>query len=243
MKNILLTVLLVIISMSSFGQESTMTPVNNSFDSEFIKNESYEMTWFVQQDTSKIEIGKIKTEIKKVKNNVLIITAVEMKHTQTKWVDSTIATINSLKPIYHSSYNQQRDMVLNFDEKVTGYYFDKKTNIKSEISETTSGSYFDSNIYPQLIRWLPLKKGYQKTISIFDYNPSAKTGKLKAFIKNVEKGKMPENRNKTVWIVNVTDDISGNKAMSTYYIDANTRQVIRHEVDMQGRKMIMELTN
>ncbi|WP_024769518.1 DUF3108 domain-containing protein [Aquimarina macrocephali] len=241
MKNILLVVLLVFISLSSFAQDSTITPVNNSFDSKLIKNENYEMTWFMEIDTSKIEIGKIKTEIKRIKNNVLIITSVKMNQAQTKWVDTTLAHINNLKPIYHSSYNQQRDMVLNFDKKVTGYYFDKKTNTKSEIAETTSGSYFDSNIYPQLIRWLPLNNEYHKTISIFDYNPSAKTGVIKAFIKNVKKGKLPGNGDRGVWIVKVTDDISDNKAIMTFYIDINNRQIIRQEVDMQGRKMIMEL--
>lgn len=241
MKNTLITVLLVFISLISLGQESTITPLNNSFDSKFIKNENYEMSWFMEMDTTKIEIGKIKTEIKRIKNNVLIITSIKMNQVQTKWIDSTLARKSDLKPIYHSSFNQQRDMVLNFDKKVTGYYFDKKTNTKSEISETTSGSYFDSNMYPQLIRWLPLHNGFQKTISIFDYNPSAKTGVIKAFIKNVEKGKTPENDKKDVWIVSVTDDISDNKANMTFYIDSNTRQIIRQEIDMQGRKMIMKL--
>lgn len=241
MKNILLTALSILISLSSFAQDSTITPLNNSFDSELIKNENYEMTWFMEIDTSKIEIGKIKTEIKKIKNNVLIITSVKLNQVQTKWVDTTLANINNLKPIYHSSYNQQRDMVLNFDKKVTGYYFDKRTNSKNKITETTTGSYFDSNMYPQLIRWLPLNNGYQKTISIFDYSPNAKTGVIKAFIRNVEKGKI--SGNKDVWIVKATDDISDNKAISTYYIDINTRQIIRQEVDMQGRKMIMELIN
>jgi hypothetical protein len=243
MKNILLTVFSVIVSLNSFAQDSTITPLNNSFDPELIKNENYEMTWSMEIDTSKIEIGKIRTEIKKIKNNVLIITSVKLNQAQTKWIDTTLAEINNLKPIYHSSYNQQRDMVLNFNKKVTGYYFDKRTNTKSVIAESTSGSYFDSNIYPQLIRWLPLNNDYHKTISIFDYNPSAKTGVIKAFIKNVEKGKVPGTRDKDVWVVKVTDEISDNKVIMTFYIDINNRQIIRQEVDMQGRKMIMELIN
>jgi len=241
MKTILFAILSLSISLNSLAQDSTITPLNNSFDSKLIKNESYDMTWFIEKDTAKIEIGKINTEIKKIKNNVLIITTVIMNQAQTKWVDTTIAKINNLKPIYHSSFNQQRDMVLNFDEKVTGYYFDKKTNTKNKIYETTTDSYFDSNIYPQLIRWLPLNNGYQKTISIFDYNPNAKTGVIKAFVKNVEKSKMSGNRD--VWVVTVTDDISDNKAISTYYIDIKTRQLIRQEIDIQGRKMVIELSN
>jgi hypothetical protein len=243
MKNILLTVLLVFISLGSFAQDSTITPLNSSFDSDLIKNENYEMSWSMEMDTTKIEIGKIRTEIKRIKNNVLIVTTVKMNQAQTKWVDTTIARINTLKPIYHSSYNQQRDIVLNFDKRVLGYYFDKKTNTISEIAETTSGSFFDSNIYPQLIRWLPLNEGCHGTISIFDYNPSAKTGEIKAFIKNVEKGKMPRTSDRDAWIVKVTDDITDNKAISIYYINSDTRQIIRQELDMQGRKMVMELIN
>jgi len=244
MKNILLTVFLAFISLSLFAQDATtVTPLNNSFDSKLIKNENYEMNWFMEVDCSKIEIGKIKTEIKKGENNVLIVTTVKMNQAQTKWVDTTIASINTLKPIYHSSYNQQRDMVLNFTKKVIGHYFDKKTNTKRKIYETTSGSYFDSNIYPQLIRWLPLNNKYHKTISIFDYNPTAKTGVIKASIKNVEKAKMHGNSDRDIWIVTVTDDISDNKIIMTYYIDSNTRQIIRQEIDMAGRKMVMELIN
>lgn len=243
MKYILLTVLSISFSLSSLSQVSTITPLNNSFDSELIKNENYEMTWFMEIDTAKIEIGKINTVIKRINNNVLIVTSVNINQAQTKWVDSTLARISDLKPIYHSSYNQQRDMVLNFDENVTGYYFDKRTNTKNEISETTSGSYFDSNVYQQLIRWLPLNNEYHKAISIFDYNPSAKTGVIKAFIKRVKKGTVPGNEGRDVWIVKMTDDISDNKAIMTFYIDSNTRQIIRQEVDMQGRKMIMELIN
>ena len=241
MKNIQLTIFTVFISLISIAQDSTITPLNNSFDSDLIKNENYEMSWSMEMDTTKIEIGKIRTGIKRIKNNVLIVTTVKMNQAQTKWVDTTIARISDLKPIYHSSYNQQRDMVLNFDESVTGYYFDKKTNTKREIAESTSGSFFDSNIYPQLMRWLPLNKGYHVTISIFDYNPSAKTGVIKAFIKNVEKGKMPGNSVRDVWMVKVTDDITENKAISTYYIDSDTRRIIRQEYDVQGRKMVMEL--
>jgi hypothetical protein len=243
MKNFLLLIFSIFISLSSLSQDSNITPLNNCFDSNLIKTESYEMTWFMEAGTSKIEIGKIKTEIKRTEKNITIINSVKMKQAPTEWIDSTVAYINNLKPIYHSSYNQQRNMVLNFNKKVTGYHIDKKTNIKSEISEMTASSYFDSNMYPQLIRWLPLKNGFQKTISIFDYNPTAKTGIMKAFIKNVVRGKVPGNEDSDVWIVKVTDDITDNKAIMTFFIDVNTRKIIRQEMNMQGRKMIMELIN
>jgi len=54
------------------------------------------MTWFIERDTSKIEIGKIKTEIKRIKNNILITTSVKMNQAQTEWVDNTLAHISNL---------------------------------------------------------------------------------------------------------------------------------------------------
>ena len=66
---------------------------------------------------------------------------------------------------------------------------------------------------------------------------------MKAFIKNVVKGKIPGKRDREVWIVTVTDDISDNKVIMTYYIDCNNKQLIRQEINMPGRKMVMELSD
>ncbi len=45
---------------------------------------------------------------------------------------------------------------------------------------------------------------------------------------------------KQVWIVEVTDDITYNAAISTYYIDKSTRQILKQEIEFGGRKMLME---
>ncbi|TYP73553.1 hypothetical protein [Aquimarina intermedia] len=44
-----------------------------------------------------------------------------------------------------------------------------------------------------------------------------------------------------VWKVEVTDDIFDNTAISTYYIDQNTRKILQQDIDFRGRKMSMEL--
>ena len=242
MKTIIFTLISIFLSLYSSAQNSIITPLNNSVDKRLIKNEVYRMNWYIKNGDTKIEIGKINTEIKKNQNNVLIITTVEMIQAQTKWVDTTIASIKELIPIYHSSFNKQRDMVLNFDKKVTGYYFDKQTNTKTQISETADKPFFDSNFYPQLIRLLPLKEGYTNTISIFDYNPKSKTGVITATIKNtVETTIEYKGELRQVWKVETTDDISNNTAISAYFIDKSTRQLLRQGIDFGGRKMIMKL--
>jgi hypothetical protein len=119
-------------------------------------------------------------------------------------------------------------MVLKFGEKITGYYLDKQTGKKTEISEETDKPFFDSNFYPQLIRLLPLKERYSNTISIFDYNPVSKIGVITATIKNTEETTINFNgKKKQVWKVETTDDISNNVAISTYYIDKSTRKILK----------------
>lgn len=241
-KSLLLSLLISLFTITSYSQNITITPKNNPFDRNLIQDETYEMVWYAYRDTAKMEIGKVKTEVAKQKNNLLVITTVDMRNAQSPWTDSTLVDIKNLAPIYHSSFNQQRDMVINFAQEIDGYYLDKSANSKTVISENPSGSYFDSNIYPQLIRWLPLAEGYTSSIAIFDYNPSAKIGVMYATVKTVEKASLALDGTQTeVWKVTVTDDISDNAAVSTYYIDRTTRKILKQEIEIGQRKMSMEL--
>ncbi|WP_428742873.1 hypothetical protein [Tenacibaculum sp.] len=231
------------ISSLAFSQKTFLNPLNNPADKSLIQSETSNMTWSMVSGSNKMEIGNIQTQIQKDDEKINIITTINMKQSPVKWVDSTVVESKNFKPIYHSSFNHQRDMVLKFGKKITGYYLNKKTGVKTQISENTNDSYFDSNFYPQLIRLLPLENGYSKTISIFDYNPTAKIGVITATIKNTETATIDFNgTKKQVWKVEATDDISNNSAVSTYYIDTTTRQIIKQKVDLGGRKMIMELT-
>ena len=230
------------VSVQLFSQETLLSPLNNTANKNLIKSETSEMSWFILKDSLKIPLGTIQTQIQKEKKRIYIITKVNMKRSSTKWIDSTIVETQNFEPIYHSSFNQQRDMVLKFGEKITGYYLDKKTETKTQISEEVDKPFFDSNFYPQLIKLLPLKDNYSNTISIFDYNPTSKTGTITATIKNTKKTTINFNgKKKQVWKVETTDDISNNTAISTYYIDTSTRKVLKQEIDFGNRKMLMLL--
>jgi len=243
MKNLLYILLITFgVSNQIFSQEVNIIPGNKLIQPEAIKNESSEMIWYFLQDTNKVEIGRVFTDIKKNDEDIVIITTVKMKQNPSKWIDSTIVRASSLKPIYHSSYNSQRDMVLNFGKDVTGYYLNKQTGKRITISEKTKTPYFDSNFYPQLVRWLPLKEGFSSTISIFDYNPKTKIGVMTATIKSVSKSVLSFNgEKKQIWKVVITDDISNNSAINTFYIDIKTRKILRQGINANGRKMLMEL--
>lgn len=243
MKNTLYILLFIFgATIQVFSQETLLSPLNNTANKQLINSETSKMSWFMLQDTLKIQIGTIQTQIQKEKEKIYIITTVSMKQSPTKWIDSTIVENETFKPIYHSSFNQQRDMILDFGEKITGYYLDKQTDKKTEISEKADKPFFDSNFYPQLIRLLPLKNGYSNTISIFDYNPNSKIGVITATIKNTEETSINFNGKKTkVWKVETTDDISNNTAIMNYFIDKSTRKILKQEIDFGGRKMLMEL--
>ncbi|MCQ9634745.1 hypothetical protein MP477_07220 [Chryseobacterium sp. WG23] len=232
-------ILLLIGSTHVFSQQ-LLTPSNTSIDLQLIQDETSEAVWYAENAGQKIEIGNITTQIKKLNTTDLLIeTTVKMKQMpNTHWVDSTLVKTANLQPIRHSSFNMNRDMVFTYHKnKVTGYYLDKKTQKKDDI-DMPATHYFDSSSYPTLIRFLPLKEHYTAEISIFDYNPNAtKKGIMKAYIQSVEKG---DYQHKKVWIVKTADDITKKTTTVTYYIDSDTRKILKQDIESGTRKMSIE---
>lgn len=235
----LISVTLLVFVLISASAQSSLIPGKNSFERKWLKNESYEMIWYLLKDTTKIEIGKVTTHVSIDKKVLTMITKVSINNVTSSWIDSTLADIATLKPIRHSSFNKQRDMVLNFDHVVTGFYHDKVKDQNTVIRDAVAVDYFDSNLYPMLIRWLPLKEGYKENIAIYDYNPSAKIGVMNAGIQKVTEGTYRSIKTgvKEVWIVTVTDEISN--GVATYYIDKQDRTLWKQEMNAGGRTMLM----
>lgn len=242
MKTILLIALTIATLISN--AQALLTPSEKSFDKKWVSNTNYQMTWYALKDTAKFEIGKVTTQISTDESNLTVVTQVSLKNMNAPWVDSTIANLKTLKPVRHSSYNMQRDMVLNFGKVITGYYDDKIKKNRTIINDTTKTDYFDSNLYPVLIGWLPLENNYKQDISIYDYNPSAKIGVIKAYIKNVSGSTYQTEKKgiRDVWVVTVSDEIgNGENGISTYYFDKADRKLWKQEIDANGRKMMMTL--
>lgn len=242
-ENTMKPILLFILAIATFtsNAQNLLIPSKKSFDKKWIKNASYQMTWYALRDTAKIEIGNVTTQITTDKTNLTVVTQVSMRNLKTPWLDSTVANLKTLSPVRHSSYNMNRDMVLNFGKVVTGFYNDKIKKSTTAINDTTKSDYFDSNLYPLLIGWLPLDNNYRQDILIYDYNPSAKTGVIKASVKNVSSSTYQTDKNgiRNVWMVTVSDEIGNGE--STYYFDKVDRKLWKQEIDVNGRKMIMKL--
>ncbi len=241
-KMIYLITFILNISLAAFCQEAPLTPLNHQADASLLKSETYIMDWLIIRDTIEIKIGEVETQIQKKEEVIYFITKVKMNQSTGVWIDSTLITSDNFKPVYHSSYNQEREMVLSFNNEVTGYYLDKQTGIKTQISEKINAQFFDSNFYPQLVRFLPLQENYATTISIYDYKPMAKIGVITATIKNTEETSINfKGTNRRVWKVDTTDDISDNEVKSIYYIDVTTRKILKQEINTGERKMVMKL--
>ncbi|PIF47464.1 hypothetical protein CLU96_4519 [Chryseobacterium sp. 52] len=231
--------ILLLISSANVFSQKLLTPNTINIDPKLIKDETSEAVWYAENAGTKIEIGNIITELKKLnKTDLLIRTTVKMKQSpDAKWTDSTIVKTSNFQPVYHSSFNMMRDMVLKSGKaQVTGYYLDKKTQKKEDI-EMPAADYFDSSSYPMMIRFSPLKENYTADISIFDYNPNAKKGMIKAYILDVQKEDV---NGRKAWAVKTTDDIGDKKTIVTYYIDPETRKILKQEMDLGGRKMTLE---
>ncbi|MBT9190450.1 DUF3108 domain-containing protein [Zobellia russellii] len=224
------------------AQEIPLSPMNNPANINLLQTETTKMSWTMLQDSKEVKIGEVVTDIKKGEDSVTIITTVVLKQSPLTWVDSTIVRTYDFAPIYHSSYNQQRNMVLRFGEKITGFFLDKDTRAKTQLEEEVSMSFFDSNFYPQLIRLLPFDENFSKTISIFDYNPKSKTGVITATIRKVEEVNFEhEGKSVAVWKVEVTDDISNNLTTSVYYLNKYNRKILRQEIHLGGKTMVMRI--
>lgn len=216
-----------------------LRPAPESFEKKWVKPETYNMTWFALRDTAKIEIGRVSTRINENEGQIVVISTVDMKGMKGTWIDSSICEKTTLRPIRHASYNQQRDMVLNFDKVVTGFYTDKREGKNTFINDTTRTTYFDSNLYPILVRWLPLKDGFTQKIAIYDYNPSAKIGVISASVNGVSSATYDSQKSgsRDVWVVDVTDEISNGK--SQYFVDKADRRLWKQTMEAGGRKMMM----
>ena len=235
MKYLLLAFCLCYFSVS----HAQLRPARESFERKWVKSENYDMTWYALRDTARIEIGRISTRINENEGQIVVISTVDMKGMKGTWIDSSICEKTTLRPIRHASYNQQRDMVLNFGQIVKGFYTDKKQGKNTPINDTTRTTYFDSNLYPVLIRWLPLKNGFTQKIAIYDYNPSAKIGVIGASVNGVSSATYNSQKSglREVWIVDVTDEISNGK--SQYYVDKVSRKLWKQTMEAGGRNMMM----
>ncbi len=227
---------LLLLPCLSFAQQ-LITPATAKFDFQYLKAESSKQTWYMWRDTSRLAIGEVETIIDPAyqKDKLLIITKVKMNRASAPWTDSTVADRKTLNPIYHSSYNAQRSMRLVYNgKKVSVWHKDNVAGKTNALTDTLNGSYFDSNLYAHMVRWLPLKDGFRGTIQNYNYANEQSHGLTTVQILNVKevKGLNP------YYEVTMLDDDS--KSNIVFFIHKSDRKLLKSRMEFGGRKMEME---
>lgn len=229
MKNVI--AFLFVFTFLSVNAQTPIIPGDTIFETKYIQPERYQMKWSIIQDNEKHDVARITTSIQPGKYKIAIISNVEVNNAKTTWIDSTITTRATLAPIRHYSDNLERAVKLKFGAAVTGSYVDKLKKQTEKINDVVpQGKYFDSNLYPYLVRLLPLKEGYTAEVVTYDYSP-AKKGIIIQKITNVKTGTY---RNKAglnvVWIVTSMETVKGQTTEVKYYIDKTDRKIFKQEI-------------
>jgi len=207
-----------------------------------VKPDSYKMMMYVIRDTNRREFGESLVTIENKDGKVFVTQDTKVYNMPSKWIDSTVALSKGLAPVYHSSMNMQRDMNLQFGSAIVkGSYNDKMKKKTTGIEDTVSGKYFDSNLYPFLISWLPLEEGYTATVPIYDYSSTDKHGITKVTITDVRKTSIPFNGG-SINVFEVTvQNISNN--ISKYYVGVKDKRIYRIDSKSGGGSMQMLRVN
>lgn len=239
MKSIVLGLLLFPLLTNA---QEIIEPTLGLVPNKYLKAGTETFEWFFKNKESKTSFGEVTYTYGPEGDNWLLVTEVKLKGASVKWLDTTLVHRKTMRPIYHSSVNAQRRMELFFEEgRVGGFYQSFNPAKIEQINDEASRAYFDSNIYPFLIRWLNYKTGYQAILPIYDMQPGKTKRELEVQVINTAAGvwKNAAGEDKPVWVVQVVDGIDPT-GVSTYYIDQATRVCYLQEIVSKGRTMLME---
>ena len=148
--------LLIFASESVCFAQTVLTPAANTFEKKWIKKGTTEMACYAKSGTQWAPIGSFDITVREIDNRLLVSTLLKLNNSDSKWVDTSISELGSLKPVYRSLFTPDRNMVLHFGKEVSGYYLDKAVNKKTAVKELVSNDFFESYTYPYLLAALPL---------------------------------------------------------------------------------------
>ena len=243
MKNSIILILLFL-GFPCFSQ-SIVKPGKDIFEEKWLTDRSWKMNMVLVSKDSSRDLGIIQNDWIKKGEILEVITQVVIPGLPPKsWVDSLTIDWSTLAPIRHKSVNMQRDILINYGQKVDGFYFDKIKKIKTPFSYSVDEPVFDSGFYLSLFQLMSLESiSSPMEFRIFDFKPEGRQGVLKAYLKDVKSGwYTSKTGEKTeVWILESYDTI-GNQNKTISYISKATRDLLKQEtLDSQGNGMILEL--
>jgi hypothetical protein len=238
-KTIICLYLLTIISTSCLSQ-NVLVPGGDFFDKKFITNSKYEMACFALAGNRMVEVSSFAVEVSTNAKTTSVYTNLTMLSNSEQYIDTSIAEANTLKPMYRSSVNPSRVLSLKYERTITGFYINKQTKKKNQISESGKELFFDSYIYPYLLSALPLTSGYKATMPVYEYKPentdNFKATRIEEVKSNMYKSEMTGEHK--VWQVSVFEEATNEKY--EYYIDKNSRRLWKVEIlSANGQRFVL----
>lgn len=219
----------VFITLNTNAQ-SLIKPGDHSFDKKIIKNTHYEMSYFAFSGRQTAEISSFDVDVKVNGKIISVNTRIKSPAGNSIWVDTSIADINTLKPVYRSSDNSDKQYHIKYGTTIEGYYYDKKSGKGKQIKDNTNGGFFDSFIYPYLLGALPLTSGYKAILPVYEYKPDAKGMISNTRITEVKSSmyRSEITGEHAVWQVSVFEE--GTNVKYEYYIDKESRKLWKVEI-------------
>lgn len=217
---------------SSVHAQLQLLPDAGTFDKRFLKNTKYEMACFALLNGKEIEVSTFTVQVHNKTGRLSVYTSLKMLSTGEQWIDTSVADANTLKPIYRSSYNPDRELILRFGKEVTGFSLIKKTNERIQIKEQAKESFFDSYIYPYILSALPLTSGYKGNLPVYDFKPenlnNIKITRIEEVKSSMYSSEMTGEHQ--VWQVSVFEEATGEKYR--YFLDKKDRRLWK--IDIQA---------
>lgn len=217
-------ILFLLLSVSSFCQV-VILPGDQSIDKTFLKSDSYTMSYSIKKNGTFIDIGEYEVKINNDNKNFDVKTRLSFNNSTTQWTGHFIADAQHLKPISATDDTSDKSVTLHFSNIIKGSIKDNKTGKKSTIEEKSNGAYFDSSLYPFIIKSLPLTTGYKAIIPVFDFDATEKNKFCNILIKEVKTDMHVSDLTgeHKVWKVSTYEECT--KHRFDFFIDKTTRRI------------------
>ncbi len=228
-----------ILYISTCISQNVLIPGENEFDKKWMSNSVSEMVYLAIKEGKQIEIGSFNIEITTKRNAFSVFTRLQFLNSDDKWMDTSIADINTFKPLYRSSFSKDRDFVIRYSKDISGYYNDKQTKKRKVVKEQVKIQFFDFYIYPYLLGLLPLSAGYKKDLMVYDYKPENASNIQKTRIEEVKSNVYTSSLTgeHKVWQVTVFEETT--KDRYQYFIDKDTRRIWKIEISAKGQQLML----
>lgn len=240
---VLLFILTIGMPHESTAQAHSSSPliIPGSTELQLQKIKPYEHTFelYLVAGEEEALIGTLNESVRVLRNEGVIERVQRLSRpNQPEHVDSLRASLHSLIPLSHSSSNASREITLHFDSLKVEGSFDEADTEPLEFGQNFDHPYFDSNWTDLVIRLLPLKPGYKRTIRTFEVVPDGSPGFVPYHLE-VSRQEAIQTANKTskkVWVIN---QIKENRT-TTFYVEVQSRELLRLEVPISDtQKMVM----